>query len=196
MQMTEKPTAPALRPPPFHTNHLHKRPLAEVLSEKAFEQELLDEQIRQATTRRPLPSAPDPTYERSVKTPNHEVKAHARRFTEEAVMKQMAKLTGDKVQKKKAMGDSPIMGGPSMSFTTPTELLHKIKHGSLPSLKNGVDKRPSESPVASTADVTAAKYTPALPPKTGDRLIAISTADDGRLYSMYLSELVRLVDEC
>lgn len=201
MQMTEKPTAPALRPPPFHTSHLHKRPLAEVLSEKAFEQELLDEQIRQATTRRPLPSAPDPPYERSIKTPNHEVKAHARRFTEEAVMKQMAKLSADKAflettVKKKAGHDSPITGGPSMSFTTPTELLHKIKHGSLPSLKNGVDKRPSESPVASTADATAAKYTPALPPKTGDRLTAIPTADDGRLYSMYLSELVRLVDEC
>lgn len=179
MQMTERPTAPALRPP--HTTH--KRPLAELLSQQALDLELLNEEIRQAT-RTPLPSAPDPSNS------NHEVKAQARRFTEEAVLKQMAKLNADKAPAKKAGRDSPAGGGPSMSFTTPAELLHKIKHGSLPSLKNGVDKRSSESPVASTsvAATAAAQYTPTVPPKTGDRLTAIQTADDGRLYSMYLSE--------
>lgn len=172
-EVKSRPTAPSLRPPPNYG--LHKRPLVEVLADKAFEQELLDAHIKQLM-REPFSSTPDAS---GAKASNDDIKAHARRFTEEAVVEQMAKLR-EKSHKRLAR-ESLGANRPSMNFPTPTELVQQMRN----STRN--EKRDSHSPATSAPDAPA-KETPVYPPNNGDRLTPITLAEDGRLYSMYPSE--------
>ncbi|CAM1507854.1 Fc.00g047020.m01.CDS01 [Cosmosporella sp. VM-42] len=135
--------------------------------------------------RRPTTDAPNTSQAQKDTQPpmgtfNNSAKEHARRFTEEAVMKQMEYLTRNTT---KAQPESPGPSKPSMIFPTGNDLLQRIRNDNLmkPPTSASVIKG-SPSPTTST---DSTKQTPIAAPKDGDVLTPILVATDGRLYSQY-----------
>ena len=174
------------RPVPF-VHGPHKRPIAEILAQQARENELIEKELQEKVDRFNATQGAAPS--RVVKVSKHDAKAHARRFTEEAVMKQMAKLAEKDWGKTESSGSgSPSAFGPSMNFTTPTELLQRIKMDTMAHTAKALSGKAASSSLADSIPDTASKNTSAVTPKNGDRLTAIPLAEDGRLYTQYLSE--------